>query len=118
MGCVNMFVLAPIPLVAIPPYPFHNCVSFSICLYTSATPLWWQKSELKIVRRRNETYIQLPEGLVPSKWVVWVVLSIMYIINYPFLLIHGHLLLISYGIRDAVINIILGSCQKRVFGKV
>ena len=67
MGCVNMFVLAPIPLVAIPPYPFHNCVSFSICLYTSATPLWWQKSELKIARRRRKgTYIQLPEGQTSS----------------------------------------------------
>ena len=47
----------------------------------------------------------------------------MYIINvwcahYPFLLYHGHLLLIPYDIRDAFTNRLLGSCQKRAFGKV
>ena len=37
---------------------------------------------------------------------------------HSFLLYHGHLLVIPYDIRDAVINRLLGSCQKRAFGKV
>ena len=34
------------------------------------------------------------------------------------LLYHSHLLLIPYDIRDAFTNRLLGSCQKRAFGKV